>query len=178
MIESEFFSIEQDGKRVEGFHLDGVQVGEIARWYESGLLELHNNNVSGKESFYYSWYDEDGDSQYNVQSIDRSSFALQPQRPQQKVKSESCYINDTVEKRIGYYPDGTIEMIVHYLDKKKHGLCETFYPNGKIETRRNMQHDKNHGLCEEFNEDGSVKSSCFWDDGVLIMTSATIKIEF
>ena len=87
MTEPEFFSIEQDGKRVEGFHLNGVPTGEIARWYESGRLELHNNNVAGQESFYYSWYDEDGDPQYNVQSVDRSSFPLQPQRPNKKSKA-------------------------------------------------------------------------------------------
>lgn len=72
------------------------------------------------------------------------------------------FSGDTLIQR---YPNGNIEFIEPYKDRKKHGTVKRFYPSGKIYRIENYKNDELHGIQKWFNEEGFIPSISHYKNG-------------
>ena len=67
-------------------------------------------------------------------------------------------------KRMGYYPDGSIDFSEFYLDGKKDGMWESFQRNGKYYSKEYYSLDKNIKTSIGFYESGDTSYIHYYDD--------------
>lgn len=71
---------------------------------------------------------------------------------------------DSYNLHMTYYPNGQIEAIDRYENRRLHGIALEFNENGKIKTIKPFRKSRYHGLVQSFNENGQLTHEAVYDN--------------
>lgn len=121
--------------KMSGDFKNGIPAGEIKEYTENGIMTGHHNLTNDSTAFYKEWLPNG-------------------------VKILDClFVDEKTEKSVRFFPDGSLESIEHYVDKKLHGLCVYYFAGNpeKVKIRANFENDERHGTFEEYYPNGNIK---------------------